>query len=152
MYSIPMFYSFTKCMGYDIKVIKTSLLIVEKSKVKIKISYENLNIIFFNIVRKLKYNNTVWILLKPWLLSGNKMAILSQTVVSISICRWAVLGSQTLGLAQRLALYCFLSQSGHPVLKWAVFYFAVYHSKLVTLLFSSIYVLSEVLVVNHGSF
>ena len=51
-----------------------------------------------------------------------------------------------------LNFYCFLTQSGHPVLKWAVFKFTVFHFKLVTLLFSSIYVLSEVLVVNHGSF
>ena len=48
--------------------------------------------------------------------------------------------------------YCFTTQSGHLVLKWVVFNFTVFHSKLVTLLFSSIYFLSEVLVVNHGSF
>ena len=48
--------------------------------------------------------------------------------------------------------YCFLTQSGHSVLKWALFNFVVFHSKFVALLFSSIYVLSEVLVVNHGSF
>ena len=49
-------------------------------------------------------------------------------------------------------LYCFLTQSGHPVSKWALFNFAVYHSKFVALLFSGIYVLSDVLVVHHGNF
>ena len=39
-----------------------------------------------------------------------------------------------------------------PDSKWALFNFAVFHSKFVALLFSGIYVLSEVLVVNHGSF
>ena len=48
--------------------------------------------------------------------------------------------------------YCFLTQSGHLVFKWAVFNFVVFHSKLVKLLFSSIYGFSEVLVVNHRSF
>ena len=51
-----------KFMGYDIKMTETSLLNVKKSKVKVKISYENLNIFFFNIVRKLKYNNTTILL------------------------------------------------------------------------------------------
>ena len=55
-------------------------------------------------------------------------------------------------VSHTVIFYCFLTQSGHPVLKWAVFNFAVFHSKVVTLLFSSNYILSEVSVVNHGSF
>ena len=49
-------------------------------------------------------------------------------------------------------IYCFLTQSGHHVSKWALFNFAVFCSKFVALLFSGIYILSEVLVVHHGSF
>ena len=48
--------------------------------------------------------------------------------------------------------YCLWTSSGHLVLKWAVFKIAVFHSRLVTCLFSCFYVLSEFLVVNHGSF
>ena len=53
---------------------------------------------------------------------------------------------------RKIHIYCFLTQSGHPVSKWALFNFAVFHSKFVALLLSAIYVLSEVLVVHHGSF
>ena len=55
-------------------------------------------------------------------------------------------------LQPKEAHYCFLTQSGHPVSRRALFNTAVFHSKFVALLFSSIYVLSEVLVVHHGSF
>ena len=39
-----------------------------------------------------------------------------------------------------------------PGVKVGSFFIAVSHSRLVTLLFYSIYFVSEVLVVNHGSF
>ena len=53
--------------------------------------------------------------------------------------------SQGPGTVMPQCMYCFLTQSGYPVSKWALFNFVVFHSKVVALLFSGIYVLSEVL-------